>query len=400
MPTFIYKGLNKQGQSVSGTIEAATIKDVYTAVEKLNIFISDVKEADSSYEYKKGSYSGKSLKLVTKFTRALSNLLSAGIQLQDTLQIMLEQSEKEEEKTMIKNLITDIKSGKSFSEALSNYSQFQGLYMTMISTGEKLGNLGVVTDKLADYYEKKMEMKRKFVSALTYPMVVAAFAVVVIIIMFVFVMPTLLASFKGKEDKLPEITKVLIRLIDFMKAYWWLVGGVFGGIIYYFMSASKNPAMRKGFEKFILGFPLIKNLYRRVILSNFVWPFSLLIKNGVTIVDALEIIRQNTKIFHLKDLLKDAISNLREGGRLHETFKDHPLISREVYHMIAVGEKGEMLPKMLDKVIEMNDKETETLLERTAAMVEPLAIILLGVIIGLIVVAVIMPISQMSSTVE
>jgi len=400
MSTFIYKGINKQGQSVSGTIEAGSINEVYNAVEKLEIFINNVEKADDSYEYKKASSSARGLKLLVKLTRQLANLLSAGIQLQDSLKIMLEQLDKPNEKEIIRNIILDLKSGKSFSEALSSFSMFQGIYLTMVSTGEKLGNLDLIMEKLADYYEKKMETRSKFISSLTYPMVVAGFALVVTTIMFTFIMPNLLSSFKGQEHKLPALTRFVMGIMDFVKAYWWLIGLIIAGIFYYFIKAARTPSMRKGLEKLIFSIPLVKKLYKKVIVSNFVWPFSLLIKNGVTIVDALEIIRSNTRIYHLKELLKDTLVNLKEGGTLHSNFVGSVLFDKDIVHMIAVGEKGEMLSKMLDKVIEINEKQIQTLLSRVVAMIEPLIIIFLGVVVGVVVFSIIMPITQMSSSIE
>ncbi len=407
MAKYIYKARDLTGKIVSDIIEAASQREAIEKLKSLRYVVVDVKEAKEKSAgsiIKKLLPFGKKVKSmdVTLFSRQLATLISSGVPLVQGLSILEEQIESPQFKKVIKSLRTDIESGISISEAMKKHPDvFSELYIGMVHAGEIGGILDQVLDRLASYLEASEELKSKIKGAMTYPILVTLVAVGAATIMLTVVVPRFAAMFADMGAKLPTPTLILIKVSNFIKKY--ILFFVAGAVAFYvvFRKIYKSvPSVRLKVDTQLLRLPVIGDVVKKTAIAKFTRTLGTLVKSGVPILQAMETVAKTAGNKLIEKSILEAKDSVREGERIAEPLKKKlDVFPPMVVQMISVGEETGQLDTMLFKIADFYDREVSNAVEALTGMIEPLIIVFLGLVVGGMVVAMYLPMFEISSAI-
>ena len=333
------------------------------------------------------------------FLTQLSTYLKAGITLMDAIDILAKQAKKKSVKNLYNRLVFELTTGETLSEALSKQGKvFPKLLINMVKTSELTGNLTGVLDDMAAYYKTKYENKKQIVSAMTYPSVIFVVAIVVLVYIILYVVPQFTDMYSQIGSDLPPITVAIVSLSDFLSENIFYVILVIIAIAVILSIMYKNVTkFRYYVQLFAMHIPVIKNIiiYNEVIM--FTKTFASLINYDVFITDSMEILGKITNNEIYKLLVRDAVVNLSNGNSVSVAFKDNWAFPVIAYEMLVTGERTGRLGNMMDKVAEYYNTEQKNLIAQLKSLIEPVMIIFLAVIVGLVLLAVIVPMFNMYS---
>lgn len=406
MPTFDYVARDSKGTKHRGTINAESRQQ---AIQQLQLsglaFDKLVEEKRKLFGFEFGGAKGVRVKTadLLVFTRQLSTIVSAGLPLLQGLDILADQTEDPNFARVIDGIAQDVESGETFSDALRKYPKaFPELYVSMIRAGEAGGNLDSVLLQLADYLESSEELKRRIRSAMTYPVV--AFSMIILIAsgVIIFVVPQFAEIFGSFGRKLPAPTQFLIDLSQVLRTpYAWfiIIGSIIG--IYAFLRIYKSTEIgRYNLDQLKLRMPVFGDLIRKVSISRFTQTLGTLIKSGVPILQALEIAERTSGNEVFAKAIRQAGESVRNGETLSEPLGRSGVFPTMVTRMIAVGEKTGELESMLRKISDFYDSEVRAKVDGLTSLIEPMLIGVMGLVVGSIIVALFLPILQLSSLVQ
>jgi len=407
MAKYIYKARDLTGKIVSDTVEAASQREAIEKLKSLRYVIVNIKEAKEKSDgsiIKKLLPFGKKVKSmdVTLFSRQLATLISSGVPLVQGLSILEEQIESPQFKKVIKSLRTDIESGISISEAMKKHPDvFSELYIGMVHAGEIGGILDQVLDRLASYLEASEELKSKIKGAMTYPILVSLVAVGAATIMLTVVVPRFAAMFADMGAKLPTPTLILIKVSNFIKKY--ILFFVAGAVAFYviFRKIYKSvPSVRLKVDTQLLSLPVIGDVIKKTAIAKFTRTLGTLVKSGVPILQAMETVAKTAGNKLIEKSILEAKDSVREGERIAEPLKKKlDVFPPMVVQMISVGEETGQLDAMLIKIADFYDREVSNAVEALTGMIEPLIIVFLGLVVGGMVVAMYLPMFEISSAI-
>ena len=407
MVKYIYKARDLTGKIVSDTVEAASQREAIEKLKSLRYVIVNIKEAKEKSDgsiIKKLLPFGKKVKSmdVTLFSRQLATLISSGVPLVQGLSILEEQIESPQFKKVIKSLRTDIESGISISEAMKKHPDvFSELYIGMVHAGEIGGILDQVLDRLASYLEASEELKSKIKGAMTYPILVSLVAVGAATIMLTVVVPRFAAMFADMGAKLPTPTLILIKVSNFIKKY--ILFFVAGAVAFYviFRKIYKSvPSVRLKVDTQLLSLPVIGDVIKKTAIAKFTRTLGTLVKSGVPILQAMETVAKTAGNKLIEKSILEAKDSVREGERIAEPLKKKlDVFPPMVVQMISVGEETGQLDTMLIKIADFYDREVSNAVEALTGMIEPLIIVFLGLVVGGMVVAMYLPMFEISSAI-
>jgi len=337
---------------------------------------------------------------ILNFTNQLSVMIRAGISLQDSLEAIAEQNENQKFKVVIIDLKNQIEAGQSFSQALAEHPQvFSNLYMNMVAAAEISGSLSEMLQKLAEYLDQEAETRSQTKGAMVYPIIIAFMAVVVTVFLLCFVLPRFTAIFAGKEHLLPLPTKVLMASSAFFRGYWFLIVPVIGGMcvgFWYFIGTSFG---RRWWDETKLVVPIIKKLCRCLYITRGLHTMGVLVKAGVPILNTISITAQISGNVLYKDMWLDVYEDVRQGKKIASSLNQCNLMPKNVVQMIRSGEDSGTLSDVLRDISSYYARELRTVIKMVTSMIEPIMIILMGVLVGFIAMSIILPIFKMSSLV-
>ncbi len=407
MAKYIYKARDLTGKIVSDIIEAASQREAIEKLKSLRYVVVDIKEAKEKSAgsiIKKLLPFGKKVKSmdVTLFSRQLATLISSGVPLVQGLSILEEQIESPQFKKVIKSLRTDIESGISISEAMKKHPDvFSELYIGMVHAGEIGGILDQVLDRLASYLEASEELKSKIKGAMTYPILVTLVAVGAATIMLTVVVPRFAAMFADMGAKLPTPTLILIKVSNFIKKY--ILFFVAGAVAFYvvFRKIYKSvPSVRLKVDTQLLRLPVIGDVVKKTAIAKFTRTLGTLVKSGVPILQAMETVAKTAGNKLIEKSILEAKDSVREGERIAEPLKKKlDVFPPMVVQMISVGEETGQLDTMLFKIADFYDREVSNAVEALTGMIEPLIIVFLGLVVGGMVIAMYLPMFEISSAI-
>ncbi len=396
MPTFHYRARNSKGNIVSGEIEADSQEACIAKLRERNFYVSSIKEVK-----KRGGNivlfgGGVSAKEVSIFARQFATMIGSGVPIVRCLTILQAQADNPAFRNIISQVRVDVESGTTLSKALEKYPKtFSNLFCSLVKAGEVGGILDVIMERLADYLESSEDLKSKVKGAMTYPVVVSLFAVVIVIALVVFVLPQFKEIFAGMDVELPLPTKLLLGLSDLMIAWWFLflIGGfaIVVGLIFFFSSAFGKHL----WDTYTLKIPKIGLMLRKVAIAKFTRTLGTLVSSGVPILQALEVTSQSSGNVVISDAIDKTRVSIREGESIADPLKNSGVFPPMVVQMIAVGEETGELDKMLTKIADFYDSEVDAAVKGITSVIEPIMIIGMGIVIGGIVLAVFMPMMQM-----
>jgi len=399
MEKFNYIATDKDNKKSQGKIEAVSQIQAKSILRSKGLFIISLEKIEVMPEWMKVFKRFQRVKKedVVHFTRQLATMINAGLPLTTALSILKYQSNLTMAK-VVEEVLRDIEGGVSFFKALSKHkSVFNPIYLSLVRSGEAAGVLEKVLKRLARNLEKEAEFRSKTKSALIYPAIITVAMIVVAIVMMVFVVPKLTSLYDEFGAELPTMTKVLISVSDFMVKAWYGVAFVLIVGIYLLSQWKKTAAGKKVFDSYILKLPVIGNLKTKVILTEITRTLALLVESGISIIEALEIVAGAADNVIFSESIKTAGKEVAKGIPLAAAIGQFEHFPPIVSQMLAVGEETGKVDEVMNNVSKYFETEAEQAVKGLTTAIEPLMMILLGVGVGFLVIAIVLPIYNLTS---
>ncbi len=397
MATFTYTARTPQGELKTATIDAATRDDVVAQLRRQRLNVVKIDEA-SGPKKKFGSIKGRDIVI---FTRQFSTMINAGLPLVQALDILAKQSENPALKEVTKAVVFDVESGHTVADAFRKHPKaFDDLYVNMVAAGEAGGILDTILMRLAVFKEKNDALIRKVKGAMIYPGVIMSVAVIAIVVLLVFVIPTFASMFASVGLPLPLPTRIVIGASHFLKGYWWAIVGVIAGLVYSLKNYYKTSNGQLTIDRLLLKAPVLGDVLRKSAVSRFTRTLGTLIGSGVSILDGLEITAKTAGNRVTSDAIMESRASIAGGETISAPLQKSAVFPAMVISMIAVGEQTGGLDEMLSKIADFYDEEVDAAVSGLLALMEPIMIVFLGVIVGGMVVAMYLPIFDMVNAVQ
>jgi type IV pilus assembly protein PilC len=393
--SYAYKVRTKEGRVLEGKMEASGEGAVATRLRQQGLVpVQITKDAKVSMKKEIQLRAPKvKLKDLAIFSRQFATMINSGLSLLRTLNILAEQTENPTLAKTIGFLRDDIERGSSLSGAMSKHPKvFNSLFVSMVKAGETGGQLDTVLMRVADGFEADYKLRQKIKSAMTYPVVVAVIAISLVIVMLLFVVPTFAGMFEDLGGELPLPTKILLTISQQAK-FLVPIGIVLAvvGFIVHRRLKEKSAPYRLRFDTFKLKIPVFGDLFQKVAVSRFARTLALLLRAGVPVLQALDIVADSTGNEVLGRAAIDVKESVRSGEAMATPLENHKVFPPMVVQMISVGEDTGAIDSMLDKISDFYDQEVESTTESLTSLIEPIMIGILGAIVGAMVIALYMP---------
>ena len=390
---FNYIAKNKNGEIEKGSIEALSRVDVHSFLLAEGYEVYDITAAkQSNFEFLSLNHELKKNKLIFYLSQ-LSAYLKSGISLASAVKILSEQAKKRKEKNIWKAVYYDLSMGDELSKALEKRKKvFPKLLINMIKTAEMTGNLPETLDDMVNYYTESETTRKQMKSAMTYPIIVTIFAIIVVTFILIWVVPQFVDIYNDLGSEIPTITKIVINISDFLKNYliYVLLGIIVLTLIYSFLYKNIKQ-FRKAMQEFFMHLPVIGNIIIYNEVTIFTKTFANLINHNVFITDSIDVLSKITDNEVYKKLIYDTAKNLTKGEAISKAFKDHWAFPNIAYQMLITGEKTGRLGPMMERVSAYYEEQHRNIITQMKPLIEPVLIVTLAVIVGGILLAVIIP---------
>jgi len=411
MAVFEYNGLTASGRKRTGIIDAENPDTAQEDLKQKGIFPTAIHRIESGagrIKMEKGISGKETLSLpplfssvksseVTMITRQLATLLAAGFPLLKAVATLVPQARTKAFKRVLSRVKDAIEEGNSFADALGAHPQvFSAVYINMVKAGEASGTLEVVLERLADFSEKREDTKKKVQASLAYPVLMAAIGFLVLIFLLTFIVPNITKIFADMNHELPMPTQILLGVSGMVKAWWWLIiPSPFFAILCLY-GIRKTDKGGRILDQIILSIPVSGNLTRQLIASRFSRTLGSLLDNGVPLLTALGITQTISGNRVIADLIATSARTVEQGGSLGSVLEKNSAFPALAAQMIKVGEKSGEMEKMLEKSAELFERNVQTAITAATSVIEPLIILVMGVVIGFIILAVCLPIFEVN----
>lgn len=403
MATFTYTVRDKTGKIIKGSLEGDSRDNVSAKLRQTGYIILtlDQKAASSltSISFKRTHVKPKEL---TVFSRQFATMINAGLSLTKCLGILATQTDSAVLRETIAQVARDVEAGQSLSDSMAKHAKiFPNIFINMVRAGETGGVLDEVLLRVADHFEREAALKAKVKSAMTYPVAMGALVLVILAIMMIFVMPTFQKMFQDMGGKLPGLTQFFIDLSDFIRGFGGIgmvavsVGAWFG-----FKAWCNTASGRMIWDTIKLRMPIIGGLIRKIALARFTRTFGTLVSAGVPILSALDIVGDTAGNEVVAQGVKRVRSAIKEGETIAKPLSELPVFPSMLVQMISVGEETGALDAMLNKIADFYDEEVSTAVEGLTSLIEPIMMASLGGVVGVIVVALYLPMFNVISLVK
>ncbi len=410
MPSYKFEAMDTAGEEVKDQIEATNEEEAQQKIKQMGYFVTKLtqvgaagtkgkKKKKTGRSRKTFTIGGVSNKMLCLFTRQFSTLQDAGLPVLRSLRILERQMKPSVLKNALIDVVEDVESGNSLSEAFAKHPKcFDRLYVNMVKAGEAGGALEIILQRLADFKEKSQSLKRKIIGAMVYPIVVIFVAVGVLTVIMVKVVPKFKKIFEDFGLKLPQATQILIDTSVWFADYWWCLPLFPTGIYLLIKLIRLNKSGNYALDRLHLWIPVVGNLTKKTIVARTMRTLGTLVASGVPILEALAIVRETSNNVVFERMFQRVYESIREGDTINEPLRESQLVDDMVVNMIEVGEETGDLDTMLYKISDFYDEEVDTAIKSLLSVIEPMMIVVLGLVIGGIVISLFMPmISLMES---
>jgi len=398
---YAYNAINAQGVESTGEISAS---DVATAREQLRqrglrpVSLSEVGGKAASGGRRK-KVKQRSLQV---FSRQFATMIDAGLSVVGALVILEQQTDDQALAEVIREVRADVESGLLLSQAMAKHPKvFDRLYIAMVEAGEAAGILDSVLDRVAVQIEKEMKIKRRVKGAMVYPTVVLCFAFLVLAGMLLFLVPVFEGIFEDLDGELPFLTKIVVAASDVFRGYWFVIFPALGGGVYGFRRWKRTEPGRQAWDRFKLAVPAgIGKVVLKVTMARFSRTLATLVAAGVDIIKALEISGQTSGNWVVESALADVRAKVHQGVPIAQPLIEDPIFPPLVAQMVKVGEETGELEHMLDKIADFYEDEVDTSINSLTSIVEPLMMIGVGAIVGVIIISMYLPMFKLLQLVQ
>lgn len=402
MPVYNYKAINDKGESVKGAVSAESKKVASDRLRKGGIYLSSIKEASGSRRSSVSlPWNRVSISELAVMTRQFSTLISSGLPLETSLVALYDQTDDQKLKGILSQVRSRVSEGSSLHAALEEHKgAFSDLYVSMVRAGEASGTLDVVLDRLADFLEKQLELTSKIRGAMIYPAIMFVVGLGVLVFMMTFVIPKVAGIFEASNKALPFVTVMLIGASDFLRENFVLLLVFLAVVLFFGHRYVKTPSGRKVYDRFSLRIPVFGKMSSKVMISRFTRTLSTLLSSGIPLLESIRVsesvMGNSLYVDNIRDVRVKVAEGAAFGGCLGQTGIFPPLMVR----MVSVGEEAGKMEVMLSKVADMYDTEVDGMLATLTSLLEPVMILIMGVVMGFIVFAILLPVLNLTSVIS
>jgi general secretion pathway protein F len=401
MPTFRYKAYASGGRENTGAIEAESPKDAMQLLRLQGLYATEVAPSAGKLEKVTLFRRGITLPERSLMTRRLATLVGASVPLYEAMTTLYEQESEGELKRVISRIRDRLAQGSNLASAMAaEPSVFGESYISMVAAGEAGGALEIILERLADFLEDQQAVQSRITTALAYPILMMVVGVGVMLFLLAFVIPKIVVIFEQSKAALPLITVLLIKTSNLVRSGWWALLILAATGVYAYRKLMKSEVFHLKRDRFFLRLPVAGNLLTTLVLSRFARVLGLLLTSGVPVIRATEITGDVVVNRVYRSFLHGVRERLAEGSGLSGALKSSSLFPPLLVHMIAVGEKGGELEQMLLKAGTAYEKEFDTAITRSMALLEPFLVLGMGLAVGIVVLAVLLPIFQLNQLVK
>ncbi|MCY4262176.1 MAG: type II secretion system inner membrane protein GspF [Candidatus Dadabacteria bacterium] len=403
MPVYNYKAINDKGESIRGVISAESVRIAGDRLRKDSIYPSSIKESVSVERRLSVAlpWRGVSVSELSVMTRQFSTLISAGLPLETSLVALYEQTDDQKLKEILSQVRSRVSEGSSLHAALEEHKGvFSDLYISMVRAGEASGTLGIVLDRLADFLEKQLELSSKIRGAMVYPAIMFVVGLGVLIFMMTFVIPKVADIFASSNKALPLITVVLIGVSDFLRQNFAFILVFLAAALFFARRYAQTPSGKKVYDRFSLKTPVFGKMSSKVMISRFTRTLATLLSSGIPLLEAIRVSESVLGNSIYMDNIKDVRVRVAEGAEFGSCLGQTGIFPPLVVRMVSVGEEVGKIEHMLSKVADMYDTEVDGMLATLTSLLEPVMILIMGVVMGFIVFAILLPVLNLTSVIS
>jgi type IV pilus assembly protein PilC len=397
MNTFAYQARDTAGKIISGLQEGINEENAINTLMARGLMVLSIQEKAGA-KVVRGKAKVKDQDLVA-FTRQLATMVDAGLPLVGALTALYEQADPKKQiglRRIIGEVSASVQEGSTFHDAISKHPHiFSRLYCAMIKAGESGGLLSEILDRLAGFLEASQRLVKKVKSAMTYPIVVISIAIIITIFLIVKVVPVFAEIFADFGAKLPAPTQVLIDISSFVRGYWWALIPVPIAMYFGFRAWIRTKSGGETWDKWKLKMPVFGPLIHKICMTRFARTFAQLIRSGVPILEVMQIVGDTSGNIVVTDALKGVTNDIERGDTLAASLTRHPIFPPMLVRMVSAGESTGKIDTMLEKMADFWDEEIEATLNALTSLLEPIMIVVLGIIVGGIVIAMFLPIFKL-----
>ncbi len=408
MSVFEYVALDEKGHERKGFVDAPGVSVARQQLREEGIYPVDIYPAR---EKKNSAFAGAleisffqkvTAKEVSIFTRQLSTLLGAGIPLVPSFSVLLAQTKKPILQKILAQIRADLNEGKSLTSGMEKFPRvFPPFYINMVKAGEASGTINLVLERLADFSENQQALLSKIRSALAYPLIMLLVGSLVIFLLMTFVVPRITEIFSDMKQTLPFITVILIAVSHFLKSFWWLIGLVIAAAVVAFKYLTTGTeAGRRFWDSIRLKAPVWGQVNLKIAIARFARTLATLLQSGVPLLAAMEIVMNVVNNIYIGEMIARAARDVEEGQSLAAPLAANGLFPPMVTEMIAVGEQSGSLEKMLNRIAVSYETEVQSDIMVMTSLLEPLMILVMGLLVGFIVFSILLPIFEMNQLVK
>lgn len=407
MAVFEYQAIAREsGKKVKGLIDADSAAAARRKLREQSLFPTKIGESFGQAAAGKAEDQSIDISRVTTrdlslATRQLAVLLNAGMPLVEALGALLEQTSRAKLRKAMFDVRDRVREGVSLADGLSGHPRIFGtLYVNMVRAGEASGALEKVLYRLADILEHQARMRAKVLSTLAYPTFMALFAVAIITFLMVVIVPRITALFQRQDQVLPKLTQIMIGTSHFVGSYWYfLVGLVVGAFLLWRWYISK-PAGRLRWDRFVLSLPLLGQLRLKLICGRFSRTLGTMLESGLTVMKSLEVVNSVIQNAHIELAMENVKAGVRRGRDLAAPMKEAAVFPPMLIHMVELGQRSGEIESMLLKVADTYDEDVQITVDALVSLLEPIIIIVMGIFVGLLVLSILLPILNMSTSIR
>lgn len=402
MPVFEYRGLNKAGKNIRGTVDSENLRGARVKLKKDGIFVVDLKakgsdEKKAGKNRSRGSTKSVGVEDISMMTRQMATLIKSNIPLVEALGAVSDQVENPTLRETMSQLRDMVNEGGTLHKSLEKYPNvFSKIYISMVEAGEASGNLDIILLRLAEFSEAQDELTKKVKAAMIYPALMLFFTLGMLVVLFIFVIPKITEIFEQSDMQLPWYSKLVIDFSGFL-VNWWHVLGISGVLLFMlFQQWKRTPKGSQQWDTIILKIPKVGKLARMVAVSRFTRTLSTLLAGGVPMLFAMDIVKNVVNNYVLEKAISEARDNISEGESVAVPLKKSNQFPPIVIHMISIGEKTGEIEQMLTQVSDSYDFQVKTSIQGLTSVLEPIMIVVMGCVVGIVIFAIMVPIFEMS----
>ncbi len=398
--TFVWSGVNRRGQKVSGELKGDSLAQVKSELIRQGIVVQKIRKHQESLL---ASHTQKIKAMdIAVLTRQIATMLTAGVPLVQTLKLLADSHEKRPMREMLAAICAEVETGTPPSKALRQYPRyFDDLYCDLVASGEQSGALDTIFNRIAIYKEKAEALKSKIKKALFYPATVIVVALVVTAILLLYVVPEFDKIFKSFGAELPAFTRMVISMSNLLQAYWYIVFGVVAALVFvYIHSYRRMKSVRDNTDKFILKLPIVGLILQKAALARYARTLSTTFSAGLPLIDGLIAAAGSAGNAVYRDAVMNVRNEVMAGMQMHVAMRTTNVFPEMVIQMIMIGEESGSLDDMLSKVAGIYEQQVDDAVDALSSLIEPLIMVVLGILVGGLVIAMYLPIFKLGSVIK